>query len=134
MKRTHQIFQKLLGVPLKAAPLAIAFACLLAGSGDLFAQQDFHDWSWSNSGSLWTFGNTSPAGTIVGSSSRFAAAPTNVSLPAITQTTITVGFNVGGTIGDSIDFSFSSGYAWGIGGQMVIGNIHNYYEYTLSAW
>ena len=53
-----------------------------------------------------------------------------------TQPPFTTEFQVSGTsgVGQSMTFNFSSGYNWGAGGQMILGNIHNYYEYTLSAW
>ena len=38
------------------------------------------------------------------------------------------------TTGGFMSFTFSNGYAWGSGGQMLIGNIHNCFEYTVSAW
>ena len=37
-------------------------------------------------------------------------------------------------LGSSVDFNFSNGYGWGSGGRLIIGNIHNGYEYTISAW
>jgi hypothetical protein len=38
------------------------------------------------------------------------------------------------TPGSSVNFVFSNSYAWGSGGQLILGNIHGYFEYTLSAW
>ena len=100
-----------------------------------------HNWSSAfNSSSGSTFGNTSAAGTITGSSplGGFDAYPGTFGVPfAITsQNILTSEFQINGTtgLGQSVNFNFSQGYAWGTGGELILGNIHNYYEYTLSAW
>jgi hypothetical protein len=100
----------------------------------------FHDWTGTFSGSGWTYTNTSYAGTTTGFDPHpaFAAQPGTWGVPyaITTQTPFTCEFQIHGTtaLGSSVDFSFSSGYAWGSGGELLIGNIHNYYEYTLEAW
>lgn len=100
----------------------------------------FLDWSTSFSSSIWHFNNTSAAGTITGVSPNpgFAARPGTWGMPTAmtTQPPLTNGFQIHGlrALGSSVDFTFSPGYAWGAGGEMLIGNIHNHYEYTISAW
>lgn len=107
---------------------------LLSGTGyTLSAQQLFHNWSHTYNGSVWTYTSSSPAGQISASTKSFPPASSGLSLPPITNTTITQGFNPS-KVGAPIDFDFSPGYGWGKGGQMIIGNIHNYFEYTISAW
>ena len=115
----------------KAAFLAVMAGCLTVGNGNLFAQQVFHNWSNSSGG--WSFTNYSTAGAAKAMSTTANPAWIGLSTPAITQPPITLGFMVGKP-GDTVDFYFSAGYAWGKGGQAIIGNIHNYFEYTLSAW
>ena len=102
----------------------------------------FHDWSPAFTQSSYTFSNTSSAGTISGVSLKpgfesyigtfgvpFAIAPSPDNI-------FTSEFQIHGTtaLGATVDFNFSNGYKWGTGGQLILGNIHNYYEYTLSAW
>ena len=54
---------------------------------------------------------------------------------AITSQLFTNEFDISGqNVGGSATFDFSSGYDWGTGGELILGNIHNYFEYTLSAW
>ena len=128
MNRINQILENFASAAPKAASLATVFFCLTLGSGKLYAQQYFHNWTSA-------LGESSYAGTITIADPGIGFAyGENESMPAITNTAITSGFNNGGNIGDSITFTFSAGYQWGKGGQMIIGNIHNYFQYTLSAW
>lgn len=121
---------------------AVAVGALGVGAmaGAAGAQYDYKDWTPTFSTSAWTYANTSSAGTVTGISSHpgFAAQPGTWGVPlAITnQAPMTCEFQIHGTagLGNSLDLSFSSGYAWGSGGRLLLGNIHNYYEYTLSAW
>src|ERR1039457_1850085 len=124
MKRIEQVFAKLTNVAPKGSPLAVLFACLTFGSGNLLAQQVFHDWTATGISNVT---NKSTAGTITGTNATFGVTGDNFSAPAITTAILTTGFNLG-AVGSFMDFSFSTGYAWGNGGQMIIGNIHNYFE------
>lgn len=115
----------------------------ISGSPAL-AQYDYHDWTANftniNNVAKWNFSNTSSAGTITGQSVSpgFAPAPGSWGMPtAITnQAPFTNGFQIHGTsaTGSFAEFAFSSGYAWGAGGHMILGNIHNHYEYEIAAW
>ena len=119
-----------------AAAVALVMACAItpAAAGSF----DFKDWSWNYHSGTFNYTNTSSAGTITGSSNAFTPAPGTWGIPyaITTQPPFTTEFNIDGTggVGQSMTFNFSSGYDWGTGGQMILGNIHNYYEYTLSAW
>lgn len=98
---------------------------------------EFHDWTATfNNGH--TYSNSSSAGTISGSSHAFAADPGSWGIPtAITpHNMFSNEFQIHGItgLGGTANFYFSPGYKWGSGGQMIIGNIHEYYEYTISAW
>ena len=120
----------------------IGFVLLLAaGSGRANASSIvFHDWTSAYAGGSYTYTNTSASGTINGSNPipGFAGQPGSYGLPlAITsQPPLTDGFQVHGLGGlaNTITFDFSPGYDWGSGGELILGNIHNYYGYTLSAW
>jgi hypothetical protein len=107
---------------------------ILAGSFD------FYNWTsaFNGSASGYTFTNTSSPGTISGSSASngFSNSSGTYGMPtAITSQQFTNEFDVSGqNVGASASFDFSSGYDWGSGGELILGNIHNYYEYTLSAW
>jgi opacity protein-like surface antigen len=100
----------------------------------------FHDWTSAFTGSSYTYSNSSAAGTISGSSSipGFAGFGGTFGMPTAitTQPPFTSEFQIHGTdgLGAAVTFDFSSGYAWGSGGELIIGNIHNHYEYMLSAW
>ena len=100
----------------------------------------FHDWTWAFTGSSWDYANTSAAGTINGSSPSpgFSRTTGSWGLPtAVTaQPPMNTEFSVQGvaSLGATLRLDFSTGYDWGSGGEMIIGNIHNYYGYTLSAW
>ena len=120
-------------------------ACVVVATGHGHAMagiMEFHDWTSTFTGGGYTFNNTSSAGTISGSSALhgFGSQPGTFGVPyAITPAPgnlFTSEFQISGTngLGASVDFNFSSGYAWGTGGQLILGNIHNYFEYTLSAW
>ncbi len=121
---------------LSAAAVMLVMACAItpAAAGSF----DFKDWGWSFNSGTYTFTNTSSAGTITGSSNYFASQPGTWGIPyaITTQPPFTSEFQINGTsgLGQSMTFNFSSGYNWGTGGQMILGNIHDYYEYTLSAW
>jgi len=118
----------------------LTIACCLAAAGAAHAQYDFKDWSATFSSTGYAYSNTSTAGTISGWDAHpaFANAPGNWGMPlAITPNNIlTNGFQIHGlnALGSTVRFDFSPGYQWGSGGQMLIGNIHNGYEYTLEAW
>ena len=116
-------------------------ALFVLGTTSMLAAQDmdWHDWSANYNNGVYNFTNTSSAGTITGSSQNaFWNTPGQFGIPyAITQqNTFTNEFQIGGIGGlhGYADFNFSSGYNWGTGGQMILGNIHNYWEYTVSAW
>jgi len=100
----------------------------------------FHDWNSAFTGGGYNFSNSSASGTITGSSPApgFAHSPGTWGMPtAITpQAPLTNGFQINGLsgLGSTLSFDFSPGYDWGTGGELLIGNIHNYYGYTLSAW
>ena len=100
----------------------------------------FHDWTSAYAGSSYTYTNTSTSGTINGSNTipGFAGQPGSYGLPlaTTTQPPLTDAFQVHGIggLGNTITFDFSPGYDWGSGGELLIGNIHNYYGYTVSAW
>ncbi|MBI82072.1 MAG: hypothetical protein CMJ81_02660 [Planctomycetaceae bacterium] len=100
----------------------------------------FHDWTSANAGGIYTYTNTSASGTINGSNliPGFAGQPGSYGLPlAVTsQPPLTDAFQVHGLggLGNTITFNFLPGYNWGSGGELILGNIHNYYGYTLSAW
>lgn len=109
-----------------------AFATWQAPTMD--GQVVFHDWSATSSNSGTIFTNTSSAGTVTSNLAPFGAASGTWGVPtAITSQLFTNEFNVG-ALGASITFGFSNNYAWGTGGQMLLGNIHNYFQYTISAW
>ena len=99
-----------------------------------------HDWTSAYAGNQYTYTNTSLSGSISGSSPvpGFAGQPGTYGLPyaITTQPALTDGFQIHGLsgVGNTMTFEFSSGYDWGNGGELVIGNIHNYYGYTMSAW
>ena len=100
---------------------------------------EWHDWTASYSSGVYHFNNSSSAGTITGTSQNaFSNDPGPWGIPyAITsQNMFSQEFQIHGIygLGGSVNFTFSNGYDWGTGGQMILGNIHNYYEYTLSAW
>lgn len=131
--------RRLRAAAILAAPLFASDALTTVAQ----AQWDYKDWSTqfhSNNGSpYYTFNNTSAAGSISGISNYpgFAAA-SGCSVPtAITSNnTFTQELQIHGIngLGGSVDFTFSTGYGWGTGGRLIIGNIHNGYEYTISAW
>jgi len=101
------------------------------------SSQDYHDWSAKCTVNTCAYLNVSLAGTITGSSSKFWDDPGTFGVPyAITPDNLfTNEFSANGNfVGSSVTFNFSSGYNWGSGGQMLIGNIHNCFKYTVSAW
>ncbi len=125
------------------APRIAAGVFAAVATGAAHAQWDYKDWTAQyqniNNQVSYAFTNTSAAGTISGLSiyPGFAGA-SSCSVPtAITlQNSFTTELQIHGTsgLGSSLDLTFSNGYAWGSGGRLIIGNIHNGYEYTLSAW
>ena len=125
---------------LRLVALIAAISC--ANTTAIASAISFHDWNATFTGSSYTFNNTSSAGTILGASPTpgFASQLGTFGVPfAITpspQNIFTSEFQIHGTtaLGAAVNFNFSNGYKWGTGGQLILGNIHNYYEYTLSAW
>ncbi len=121
-----------------ARSAAIAAAVVATTSAQ--AAYNWHDWTSAFVGTGFSFTNTSAAGTISGFSglSQFASSPGTWGMPNAIQTGLvfTDAFQIHGLNGlnGTASFNFSSGYAWGAGGRMTLGNIHNYYEYTISAW
>ncbi|MEI7986469.1 MAG: hypothetical protein WCI55_12655 [Armatimonadota bacterium] len=105
-----------------------------------FGAQDWHAWTETFGGGFWNFNNTSTAGTISGSCpvGGFAGSPGPYGMPtAMTGTPFSsaeLQINASTSLGATTTFLFSAGYAWGTGGDMLIGNIHNGYGYTISAW
>ena len=100
----------------------------------------FHDWTSACAGSSCTYTNTSASGTINGSNTipGFAGQSGSYGLPLgiTTQMPLTDAFQVHGLagLGNTITFDFLPGYDWGSGGELILGNIHNYFGYTVSAW
>lgn len=114
---------------------------LIALNSVATAQYDWKDWTATFSSAGWTYTNTTSAGTINGFDAHpgFVAAPGAWGMPyAVTgpTNTFTNEFQIHGLngLGSTVRFDFSAGYQWGSGGQALIGNIHNGYEYTISAW
>ena len=102
---------------------------------------DFKDWTASFNSGVEHWDNSSSAGTIAGTSAcpgcwgapngTFGVANA-INPPG--PITFTTEFNAA-TAGSSANFVFSNNYTWGAtGGELILGNIHNYLEYTLSAW
>jgi hypothetical protein len=125
----------------------IACAAAITFQGSALAAEIFHEWTAAPfNGATWDFSNTSSAGTITGSSpiGGFAPLPVMLSIPNVITDSpgniFRTEFQIGGALTPSpglntpIDFTFSPGYAWGSGGQLLLGNIHNFYKYTLSAF
>ena len=113
---------------------AFAAACHWQASA---ATINFLDWTAGCSGGTCTWSNTSSAGTVTGSSTGFSPSPGTWGVPtAITSQIFTNEFsaNAASQVGTPLVFTFSAGYAWGTGGELILGNIHNYFEYTLEAW
>ncbi len=113
--------------------IAVGLVLALATTSAMASSQDYHDWSATCSGSTCVYLSTSTAGTITGTGSIWDD-PGMWGVPyAITPGNLfTDEFSAAGS--DSVTFTFSNGYNWGSGGQMLIGNIHNCFQYTLSAW
>ncbi len=115
------------------------FTSLFAASLS-FGAQNWHAWTETFSGGFWNYNNTSTAGTISGTcpAGGFAGSPGPYGMPtAMTGTPFASDefqINASTSLGATTTFLFSSGYAWGTGGDMLIGNIHNGYGYTISAW
>ena len=86
------------------------------------------------------YSSTTSAGTITGTTTvpGFGAFPGTFGLPnSITsQPPLTAAFMVGGAnaLGTSVDFVFSNGFNWGTGGELILANIHNNFEYSVAAW
>jgi PEP-CTERM motif len=99
---------------------------------------DFKDWGSAFINGVYTFSNSSNAGTISGASGPgFFPQQGTFGVPTvITPQIFTSEFQIQGIngLGSSVNFNFSPGYKWGTGGQLILGNIHNYYEYALEAW
>ncbi len=119
--------------------LALVFLVSGATSSLMAEDMDWHDWNASFNNGVYNFTNTSSAGTITGSSQHAFAnqgGPFGIPYAITQQNTFSNEFQIHGLNGlhGYADFNFSPGYNWGTGGQMIVGNIHNYYEYTVSAW
>ena len=98
---------------------------------------NFLDWTASTSGSNQLWSNTSSAGTITGTSTNWGAPTGTFGMPTAIDgpLTFTTEFNANGNVsGSSVNFIFSSSFGWGTGGELILGNIHNFFEYTLSAF
>ena len=107
--------------------MATAPSFMMAGS------IDFKDWTPNGPNSLT---NTSAAGTITVTGSFGApGGPWGVANaidppgPIVFSTEI----NTAG-VGTGLNLTFSTNYVWGTGGYLILGNIHEYFQYTLSAW
>ncbi|MDE0887369.1 MAG: PEP-CTERM sorting domain-containing protein [Myxococcota bacterium] len=120
--------------------LIVLLTLIVGGVPNAGASTFFHNWNSAFTGSGYSFDNSSASGTITGSSPSpgFSHAPGAWGMPtAITsQPPLTNAFQVHGLsgLGSTLSFDFSPGYDWGGGGELIIGNIHNYFGYTLSAW
>lgn len=125
---------------LRFAALFAVVSC--ANTAAIASAISFHDWNSTFTGSSYTFNNTSSAGTISGVSltpgfaSQLGAFGVPFAITPSPQNIFTSEFQIHGTtaLGAAVNFNFSNGYKWEAGGQLILGNIHNYYEYTLSAW
>ncbi len=114
----------------------IAFAVLILGAWPVMAGtlQPFNPYQWTSAtcvGTNCTWTATSPFPTITANSSNGwvpgGSGGTNFTPPLTNE------FNVAGN-GASLVTSFPSSLNWGAnGGELLLGNIHNYFEYNLSA-
>jgi len=124
---------------MKLHRLAFAAAAVVSATSAQAAYQ-WHDWTSTFTGLGYNFSNTSAAGTISGFSglSQFASSPGSWGMPTAIQPGLIFSdaFQIHGLNGLNgvATFNFSAGYGWGTGGRMTLGNLHNYYEYTISAW
>ena len=123
----------------RAMVRCIACAILMICQAPVMAAPiDFHDWTAVTAGGITNFSSTSAAGTITSvNAGGFSSSPGTFGVPTvITSKKFTTEFQIHGINGLNapIDFVFSPGYKWGSGGELLLGNIHNYYQYTLSAW
>lgn len=115
-------------------------AAVAVSASSAHAAYNWHDWTSAFTGTGYSFTNTSAAGTISGFSglSQFASSPGSWGMPTAIQPGLVFsnGFQIHGLngLGGTASFNFSAGYGWGAGGRMTLGNIHNYFEYTISAW
>lgn len=100
---------------------------------------DFKDWTVAGVGSSAQITNVSAAGTVTGSpicpSRGCWGYPTGTYgvATAITPQQFSTEFSAFKP-GTGLDFLFSVGYDWGTGSQLLLGNIHDYFEYRISAW
>ena len=115
----------------------IAFAAVILGAWPAMASNGphpFNPYQWTSAscaGSNCTWIATSPFPTITASSSNGwvpgGSGGTNFTPPLMNE------FNVFGN-GASLVINFPSSLNWGAnGGELIFGNIHNYFEYNLSA-
>ncbi len=114
----------------------IAFVVLILGAWPTMANtlQPFNPYQWTSAscaGSNCTWTATSPFPTITAFSSNGwvpgGSGGTNFTPPLTNE------FNVAGN-GASLTINFPSSLNWGTtGGELIFGNIHNYFEYNLSA-
>ena len=117
----------------------LGLAALLLASAAHASTYNFHDWAAATfSGGTWTWTATSPAGPITATNvaGGWSPAPGSWGLPAqITAQGLTREFHVSPLlIGKQLIVTFPPNFAWGTGGELAIGNIHNWFSYTLSAW
>lgn len=100
----------------------------------------FYDWSAALTNGIWKFTNASnPAGTISAQSVAGFWTPDTAyyGLPAaISSQTFTHEMDVSASngIGDPFTITLPAGFAWGSGGMLVIGNVHDWFSYKLQAW
>lgn len=160
MNRTNYLYQKLASIAPTVAQLAtvagsadrwrrkrIVAKCLIAavaaimGSSPAMANtMDFKDWTASFGSGKETWTNTSSAGTVTGTSMCPGCwgAPTGTfgvanAIDPPGPITFTTEFNASPNP-SSVNFVFSNNYDWGTGGELILGNIHDYFEYSLQAW
>ncbi len=122
--------------------LIVCAAAIVSQSVARAGTLDFKDWTNTSSGGNQLWSNTSSSGTVVGTSvcpgCWFAPTGTFGVANAIDPPgpiSFTTEFNANGNVsGSSVNFVFSNNYGWGTGGELILGNIHNYFEYTLSAF
>lgn len=117
----------------------LAWAALAGHHRLSAATMDFKDWTVTGSGHAAQVTNLSSAGTITGSKicpsgGCWGYSPGTIGVAtAITPQQFSTEFSAAKP-GTAMDFIFSVGYDWGTGGQLLLGNIHNYFEYRISAW
>ena len=114
--------------------LCLSIAFLVSIPSAQASAKKFHDLSSSCAGSTCNYSNTSFAGTITGTSTHTWAVQSTFGVPYAITPDNRFGTEYSANVGGTITLNFSSGYNWSSGGQMLIGNIHNCFRYTISAW